>query len=323
MSEKFALFLRGVASDTQRLQKLVITTFVGLPDGSTIHYFELCGPDVMSFEVSADGITELADVGYFYRDTRASNAMYDQYVNLDPITGRHKQTIGDDELTVLPTSLAFTGVAPRSREGQKCYNINVVMQSSQTKQQDESWGGWLRVTQRSSQRVRTYRAFRLDLVTRNLRIENFYWFVILPSGYRSINETFRLEEYPRKLQHSDREAPAVMEYTLPSDFSVYADWTPQIYKRSILKNRRSLTIHSDGLVSIEFGVVDEAYTSRLGTASFFSGIILSLVANGLASLVFYALDKGLSAPVVCALIGLVVVAVLTTWIGWKNLVNHR
>lgn len=322
---KSRLFLRGNGDGRRQLQKLVITSFVGLPDGRSLHYLELCGRDLISFELAADEIVELADVGFFYRDTRASNAMYDQYRNIDPRTGRHHQTIGDDSLTVIPASSAFTEVAPRPGEGAKCYDVNVNVAGWDESAPDESWGAWIRITQKHPRNwVRAAsQEVRLDLVVRQFDIKNFYWFVILPSGYRSLNEQFRLEEYPRKLQHSDLEAQAVMEYRLPSDFSVYSEWAPRIYRRSILKNRRSLTIDRDGLTTINFQAIDDTYSSRLSTASFLGGVALSLAANGVISIIFYGIGRRFSIITISVLIALSIVTVAATWIGWRNLVSHR
>lgn len=319
-----AIYIHGNGNGRLQLQKLVLTTFVGLSDHIVVHYIELCGPEPISFEFSADSPLELADVGNFYRDTRASDAMYDQYINLDPTTGRHRQAIGDDTLTVMPTSLTFTEVAPRSNEARYCYSVNVMFQETQKNSKHESWGAWIRVRQHGNTNWNRAAShdMKLDLIASELVVANFYWFVILPSGYRAVEEDFRLEAYPRKLQHADTEAQAVMEYTLPPDFAVYSEWAHYIYRRSILKNRRALTFKVDGQVSVSFRAVDDSYASRLSTASFLSGVALALAANAITSLIFYGIAHGFSDIVSSFLAGLGLITAATTWIGLRSLARH-
>lgn len=125
---------------------------------------------------------------------------------------------------------------------------------------------------------------------------------------------FREVQQPQKLQHSEK-VQAVMEYELPPNFSVYTEWSPHIYHRSILRNRHSVSFDADWFIRFSFSAIDESHVARLSGASFLSGVFIALAGSAIASVAVYGVQAAFSRTVITVLAALGAIVVAAIVIG--------
>jgi hypothetical protein len=315
------LSLTNIGPARLSVDKLVLTTFIS-PDGSLAHYIEICADEPAWIEVTAMGTATARSARHLYLDQRASGSMYKDYALLDVGSGRHHQAVGTLDLVVAPVDLEVTEQS--APNGHSATSFRVAQPA--VPPQEDSWGGWLIVEQGRPATVRygtaSLRA-ETDLRLCGLTVANLYWFVVLPSGYRSTFESFQCVPYPRKLQVSEPKRQAVMEYELTPDFAVYGEWASRIYDHTILKNRRPLTVPEDSTISFSTRAVDEVVSGRLGATSFLSGIVLAVASNVLVSAAFRLADRGWSPAGGAVVAASLAATSLGALLGWRALRGGR
>lgn len=278
------------------VQKCVLHTFLDYPAKCDItHYIEICASELVTFDITLPAGAQAEDVVDFYRDQRASEAMYSEYGVIEPATGRHVQSVGDLKLHVSPCSSQIVRVAPRNGVSETCFNTRLTTLAQNaapivpTKGGEEpSFGAWLKF--QSLGALSWNRTSRnhvtLEFESGGCKVCNFYWFVYLPQRFEARDESLFVETNSATMQGRQADPQSVMRFEVPPNFSVYSDWAKTIYSSSIMKNRRSVEFGTEAVARLSFLAVDEAYAARISTWSFFLGVILSLLGNAFIATLF-------------------------------------
>lgn len=310
------------------IQKCVLHTFLDEPGRSDVtHYLEICSTEILNFDITAPVSSTFEDLAQFYRDYRASDAMYGDYKMLDSSSGRHLQTVGDLRLRVNPCTAHFVTVAASGGSAEVCFNTNMtslveesVPVATSESEDEKSYGVWMKVVTPGALpwNAAARNHLTLEFLSAGCEIRNFYWFTYIPLKFEPKDEYLHVEKEPEKMQGREIESQSVMQFELSPDFPVYSPWAKSIYSCSILKNRRSLEFPSRAVARLSFVAVDEAFSARVSTLSFFLGVVLGIVGNAFVATVFLGFSERFTVGIVAAIASLAVVLAGVTFAGLRN-----
>jgi len=309
--------LGRAANSRVDLQKLVVHTLLS-HDGGVVHYLELCSLKPLAIEVSAPTQLYVEDCTRFYRDERASESMFGGYEVLDRASARHRQTVEDEHLIVLPQPPIIDIVVPENDLTRSC--IRAVVPSPLNLPATDSYGMWLKIYNRCEARwgntISTRVLFRISL--RNVNVSNFFCFTLLPPGYKPIPDDLRVDSIPAR--PSRAELQPITEFELPKTFYVYDEWAPQSYGASWLSNKRGIRIIEDSMIVVSFSASSNTYSARLSAQSFFGGVVVSLVGNILVSAIFALTSRNFSSSaLIVAIVISTTVMLSAIWLSFRSL----
>jgi hypothetical protein len=294
------------------LDKFVVTCFLDVPTrGMSTTYIEVCSSQEGAFELLTPQEITIQQDERFYFDVKTCARMFKAYKHVKG-GGEHLQTVGVKQLHVIPRKCEIRKVAPpRSDPTSSCYSIGFDIKPLENR----SWGTWLYWVQSAEYDgirdplSRVYFEFRVG----NIRVENFYFFITQPPGYRLDDSRCEVSSEKDPLIQTPTLHP-VFEFEVSDDFPVFPMWKEYFYKRKILRNRRYIDLKNGQQVSLFFSLTSDLLSRKLALRSYFIGIGIALSVSFLSEIIS-SVALGFSAKLFFG-VSLVLTCILGYW-GWK------
>jgi len=296
------------------IEKFVVTCFINVPTpGMFTTFVEVCASQEGSFELVTPTIVSVESDEQLYMDEKSCRRLFRDFMHVKGGNrGEHVQTVGTKRLDVIPKKCNIQMVAPpRDEPTACCHSIGFDTKAPEGK----CWGTWIFWEQPMQSRgIRNHTShFHFEFRAGTITIENFYFFILLPPGYRMDSSRCEVSSEKDPLIELPSLNP-IFEFEVTEDFPVFPVWKQYFYKRKVLRNRRSIRLNAGQQVSCFFNCVSEILSHRLAMRSFFIGIGMAWAVSILSEAVASMFLKDFP---LFFLIGSLLLTIGLGYVGWK------
>jgi hypothetical protein len=321
------LLVSGEPDQITEIDKFVVTAFFDCPrPGRVTCYAEVCSTAAKPFALELPESSNVTSQPDLYHDRRVCDALLSKYQFLGD--GKHIQEIGGTRLSVEPKKCAIRQLSASAHTPQSPSAVSYRFDFEGIPPPDHSWGTWITWEQPTDTVIGRKPVSQLGVEGRfeNVHIKVFYFFLVLPTGYRSQDLYY---ETGRSLSSSDVARDHVFESDLLPDFPIFPAWEPLFRGKRFLRNRRPIELSHGEVLTVRGRVLSDALVARVGTTSYFIGIGFALSAAlaagaGTAFIVEYLHGAPIFDLQVLGALTLitVILSVILGYLGWTRVRIH-